>query len=351
VNGRLLGNWPKTPFEELCPDHDPQVSIPPATSIPHPATGPVRCSTVSTPTTSHLPVPLGSTFDTSVPSRRIRTGGWRGSDTASGSRTPPPLRKISRWKPRRINKFHAENPFQLQALNRFNRAALFRPSSCWPKSWNADHNTLSLRNQSLTFVTLPQRCTLWTGGGNRFGRHPNLALFRISCGAAASARFRGPGVPGRQSALLASFRPPASRALYAILSNRLEVEAQHNYPGWRLAPCGVVCRGGGPGACTVPGRPRRNPYPVEIEDLHTGVRTIGPRDPPCDASCQKGPPDASQNPEPRTQPIEKEELKRSCITTSHTRTRCVTKVGCWAALGKPVRGFHRWLKRHDHRRG
>src|SRR5271157_5202788 len=52
-------NVPQTAFDELCPDHDPQVGIPPGTSIPHPATGPVRCSTVSTPTRPHPPVPLG----------------------------------------------------------------------------------------------------------------------------------------------------------------------------------------------------------------------------------------------------------------------------------------------------
>ena len=33
-----------------------------------------------------------------------------------------------------------------------------------PKTRNANHNTLSLRNQPLRLLTLPQRCTLWTGG-------------------------------------------------------------------------------------------------------------------------------------------------------------------------------------------
>ena len=41
-------------------------------------------------------------------------------------------------------------------------------------------NTLSLRNQSLVLVTLPQRCTLWTGGNplwslSEFGFVPHLA--------------------------------------------------------------------------------------------------------------------------------------------------------------------------------
>jgi hypothetical protein len=37
-------------------------------------------------------------------------------------------------------------------------------------------------------------------GGIRFVHYPILASFRISRGAAATARFRGPGVPSRQSA-------------------------------------------------------------------------------------------------------------------------------------------------------
>ena len=36
-----------------------------------------------------------------------------------------------------------------------------------------------------------------------------------------------------------------------------------------------------------------------------------PWPPSCDASCKKVPPDASQNLDPSTQPIEKEELKTS----------------------------------------
>jgi hypothetical protein len=73
-----------------------------------------------------------------------------------------------------------------------------------------------------------------------------------------------------------------------------------------------------PAACTVPRRPRRQPYPVEIQALTLRSPNHRASYHPCDASCQKGPPDASQNPEPRTQPIEKEELKTSRITTSHT---------------------------------
>jgi hypothetical protein len=45
------------------------------------------------------------------------------------------------------------------------RAALFHPSYCRPeKLVGGDHNTLSEPNQPLTYFTLPQHCTLWTGG-------------------------------------------------------------------------------------------------------------------------------------------------------------------------------------------
>ena len=72
-------------------------------------------------------------------------------------------------------------------------------------------------------------------------------------------------------------RQPGFRLLYqdwgpnAIL-NRLETEANHNHPDQRRA-----------------------------------VPAPGPR--PCDASCQKSPPDASQDLFPPPQPIETEELK------------------------------------------
>src|ERR1019366_10516982 len=45
------------------------------------------------------------------------------------------------------------------------RAALFHPSYCRPVKLVADdHNSLSEPNQPLTHFTLPQHCTLWTGG-------------------------------------------------------------------------------------------------------------------------------------------------------------------------------------------
>jgi hypothetical protein len=45
----------------------------------------------------------------------------------------------------------------------------------------------------------------------------------------------------------------------------------------------------------------------------------------CDASCKKVPPDASQDLDPPTQPVEKEALKTSRMTTPHIRNRCVTR--------------------------
>jgi hypothetical protein len=62
----------------------------------------------------------------------------------------------------------------------------------------------------------------------------------------------------------------------------------------------------------------------------------GPPDHPCDASCKKVPPDASQNLEPPPQPTEKEELKTSLIIIPHTPTRCVTRVGRLTGLEKPA---------------
>jgi hypothetical protein len=50
---------------------------------------------------------------------------------------------------------------------------------------------------------------------------------------------------------------------------------------------------------------------LKYRHLRKAPRIIGLRDRPCDASCKKVPPDASQNPDPPTQPIEIEELKTS----------------------------------------
>jgi hypothetical protein len=54
------------------------------------------------------------------------------------------------------------------------------------------------------------------------------------------------------------------------------------------------------------------------------------RNHPCDASCKKMPPDASQIFAPPPQPIEKEALKTSRIKIPHTRPRCVTRLA-WLA--------------------
>jgi hypothetical protein len=50
---------------------------------------------------------------------------------------------------------------------------------------------------------------------------------------------------------------------------------------------------------------------LKFSHLRKATRIIELRNHPCDASCRKGPPDASQNFEPPPQPIEKEELKTS----------------------------------------
>jgi hypothetical protein len=80
--------------------------------------------------------------------------------------------------------------------------------------------------------------------------------------------------PGNRR-ILASFRLTASRAFYAIpkhAGSRIQLKFQH---------------------------------------LQEGTRIAGPPHRPCDASCQKCPQDATQNPGPRTQPIENKELKTS----------------------------------------
>ena len=48
---------------------------------------------------------------------------------------------------------------------------------------------------------------------------------------------------------------------------------------------------------------------LNLRHLPEGARIAGPPHRSGDASCQKCPQDASPNPDPRTQPIEKEELK------------------------------------------
>jgi hypothetical protein len=145
-----------------------------------------------------------------------------------------------------------------------------------------DHNTLSEQNQPLTHLTLPPRRTLWTGGQIRFGHHPKLALFRISCSAAGAVRFRGPGVPSRQSAHF-GFVPSSCQGGQCSAPRPLA-------PGPR--------RGGGLFPARTHADPRRHPYPIEIEALTH-------RHPPGDASCQKTSPDASPDRVPPPQLTQK----------------------------------------------
>jgi hypothetical protein len=55
----------------------------------------------------------------------------------------------------------------------------------------------------------------------------------------------------------------------------------------------------------------RSRIALKVRHLPRGTRIFRLPNYPCDASCKKVPPDASQNLDPRTQPIEKEELKTS----------------------------------------
>jgi hypothetical protein len=64
------------------------------------------------------------------------------------------------------------------------------------------------------------------------------------------------------------------------------------------------------------------PRPTTTTQTSAAPFSPGPR--PCDASCQKSPPDASQDLFPPPQPIEKEELKTRCLLTPHP-TKCVTR--------------------------
>jgi hypothetical protein len=154
---------------------------------------------------------------------------------------------------------------------------------------------LSLRNQSLTLLTLPQ--PLYTVDR----RESAVVLIRIWL--CSASRVQQPNRP--VSGI------PASRAFYAILNNRLEVEANPNHTGRRLTTWRRVgCRSGRP----VPAPPHAGPpqrYPIEIPTLTQTLSNHRAPYHPRDASCKKGLQDASQNPDPRTQPIEKEELKRS----------------------------------------
>ena len=52
---------------------------------------------------------------------------------------------------------------------------------------------------------------------------------------------------------------------------------------------------------------------LKFRHLHEGTRIIDPPDHPCDATCEKMPPHASQTLGPQTQPIENEGLKTSSL--------------------------------------
>ena len=54
-----------------------------------------------------------------------------------------------------------------------------------------------------------------------------------------------------------------------------------------------------------------NRIALKVRHLPKGTRIARLPNHPCDASCKKVPPDASQTLDPRTQPVEKEALKAS----------------------------------------
>lgn len=109
---------------------------------------------------------------TSVPGRRTRTGGWRGSDAASPSRSPPPKKNIA-----------------LEANQKLGMPVT--------TNWLSGINHLRL---------LLHPSVVHCGReGIRCGRYPKLASFRTPHGAAASARFREIGEFWLRSARL----PPA----------------------------------------------------------------------------------------------------------------------------------------------
>ena len=75
---------------------------------------------------------------------------------------------------------------------------------------------------------------------------------------------------------------------------------------------------------------------LKLSRLHESAQIIQPRDRPGDASFKKSPQDASPKFDPPPQLIEKEELKTSCLKTSHPPTRCVTRMGSRTPRRGPV---------------
>ena len=135
--------------------------------------------------TFHLP--WESSLDFSVPGRRTRTGGRRVQDTASASRNPPPKKNIP-LQATPHHQFTCRKPSQSQALNRFQRAAIFHPSPSWPKSSECRSPHIgSVESIIYAFCSTPALYTV-DREGIRCGRYPNLASFRTPRGAAASAR-------------------------------------------------------------------------------------------------------------------------------------------------------------------
>ena len=134
-----------------------------------------------------------------------------------------------------------------------------------PKARIGDGNTLSLRNQPLTLLTRPHRCTLLRGGNSLWSLSDLGSVPHLACSSRIGPfpRSRRPGPPIGVFWLCSACLPP----------NRLEVEA------------------------TTTTQAGASPFGV-MSDAMGGRRALAPGPPgPCpgDASCQKGPPDASPN--------------------------------------------------------
>jgi hypothetical protein len=216
-------------------------------------------------------------------------GGCCGLDTAAGFTKPALLKKnippgnraaSTSSRPETPSNFQHKIASRLQARNAF--------SSILPLAKSSDLRSQRIVSAESITCALCSTPTLYTVDRRESALVP-IRTWLCSASRVQPPHWRVSGTP-------------ASRAFYA----------NPNHPGWRLAR-GVVSHAAVAGGCL------RSPVPAlpdsrikfKLGHLHTGTRITGPPCRPGDASCQKGAPDASQNLDKRTQPIEKEELNRS----------------------------------------
>ena len=150
-----------------------------------------------------------------------------------------------------------------------------------------------------------------------------------------TARFRCPGVPSRQSAhfgfVPSSWQRGQCRPAIAAGSFALRLKNA----AFRASPLSVASDAAVAATCSPSPIPALfgSRIALKINHLREATRIINLRGHPCDASCQKSPPDASQNLKPPPQPIEKEDLTTSRLTTPHTRTDASPGWGASPARG------------------